>query len=129
MNDQPTTNSRSARLAREIAEGRARALEVVAKARELLSQPCPDAFAGSQSSESHFHVPTCVGPVSMKDMQAHLKTLRAQIAECKRLERESKRSGKRDIFKRVAAHYKILADELERAIAQTGDDREKNDQA
>jgi hypothetical protein len=58
-----------------------------------------------------------------------LKTLRAQIAQCKRLERESKRSVKRDIFKRLTAHYKILADELERAIAQAGKDQEENDQA
>jgi hypothetical protein len=129
MNDQPTTNSRSARLAREIAECRGRALEVVAKAREVLSQPCPDAFAGGQYSQSHSHAKPWVRPVSMKDMQAHLKTLRAQIAQCKRLERESKRSVKRDIFKRLTAHYKILADELERAIAQAGKDQEENDQA
>jgi hypothetical protein len=53
----------------------------------------------------------------MKDMQAHLKTLRAQIAECERLHWAAKSKIKRDIFKRLVAHYTILAGELERAIA------------
>ncbi|WGS22999.1 MULTISPECIES: hypothetical protein [unclassified Bradyrhizobium] len=53
----------------------------------------------------------------MKDMQAHLKTLRANIAQCERLHRESKSRIKRDIFWRLMTHYKALADELERAMA------------
>ncbi len=65
----------------------------------------------------------------MRDMQAHLRTLRTNIAECKRLEREAKRSVKRDVFKRLAAHYKVLAHELERAIAQASKNRESEDQA
>jgi hypothetical protein len=54
----------------------------------------------------------------MKDMQAHLETLRANIAECNRLRREAKSRIKRDIFERLAAHYAVLAGELERAIAE-----------
>lgn len=127
MNDQPTTNNRSARLAAEIARCTARSLEVVAKAREVLSQPRPDAFDGRRHCGSHSHAAARVRPVSMRDMQAHLKTLRIKIAECKRLERLSKRAVRRDIFRRLAAHYKVLADEVERAIAQTEKDQENKD--
>ena len=56
----------------------------------------------------------------MKDMQAHLETLRAQIAECERLGRTSKGKIKRDIFEKLASHYKVLAAELEQAIAASG---------
>ena len=54
----------------------------------------------------------------MKDMQAHLETLRENIAQCERLRQGSKSKIKRDIFGRLAAHYKVLAGELERAIAE-----------
>ena len=53
----------------------------------------------------------------MKDMQAHLNSLRAHIADCERLRREARSQGKRDIFGRLATQYKRLATELERAIA------------
>ncbi len=54
----------------------------------------------------------------MKDMQAHLETLRANIVQCERLHREAKSRIKRDVFARLAAHYRVLAGELERAIAE-----------
>ena len=53
---------------------------------------------------------------AMKDMQAHLKTLRTQIAECERLRRTAKSKIKRDIA-RLVVRYKALARDLERAIA------------
>jgi len=56
-------------------------------------------------------------PPVMKDMQAHLKKLRAQIAECERLQRAAKGKIKRDVFKRLVAHYRALASDLEQAIA------------
>ena len=52
----------------------------------------------------------------MKDMLAHLRTLRVQIAQCERLQRAAKSNIKRDIFRKLAAHYAVLAKELERAI-------------
>ncbi|WP_439399514.1 hypothetical protein ACRQ5Q_19360 [Bradyrhizobium sp. PMVTL-01] len=54
----------------------------------------------------------------MKDMIEHLATLREQIVKCEQL-RDAARPGiKRAAFERVVAHYKLLADELENAIAQ-----------
>ena len=53
----------------------------------------------------------------MQDMRAHLERLRAQIAECERLERAARSKIKRDIFAKLAAHYSVLAGELEEAIA------------
>jgi hypothetical protein len=49
-------------------------------------------------------------------MRAHLERLRAQIAECERLERAARSKIKRDIFAKLAAHYSVLAGELEKAI-------------
>jgi hypothetical protein len=63
----------------------------------------------------------------MNDMLAHLETLRAQILQCERLQKAAKGRIKRDIFKRLAAHYAVLAKELERAIemaSRTGETEE-----
>jgi len=48
-----------------------------------------------------------------------LETLRKQIAECERLKRQATRRTKRDIFNRLAAHYRVLAAELEKAMAES----------
>ncbi|MGY8685722.1 hypothetical protein Q2941_49650 [Bradyrhizobium sp. UFLA05-153] len=53
----------------------------------------------------------------MKDMLAHLQTLRLQICECERLQQEAKSRIKRDVFARIVANYRLAADDLERAIA------------
>jgi hypothetical protein len=57
------------------------------------------------------------GGGSMRDMLAHLEKLRRQISECERLQKAAKGKIKRDIFKRLATHYRRLARELEAAIA------------
>ncbi|UPK31230.1 hypothetical protein [Bradyrhizobium sp. 195] len=54
----------------------------------------------------------------MKDMQAHLETLRSQIKECEKLRDAAKGELKRATFDRIVAHYKVLASELEAAIAR-----------
>ena len=54
----------------------------------------------------------------MNDMQAHLETLRKNIAECERLQKRQKGKIKRDIFRSVAAHYRVLAGELEKAVTE-----------
>jgi hypothetical protein len=61
----------------------------------------------------------------MKDMLAHLQTLRAQIAECERLQRASK-GRKREIFcAGLVARYTRSADELEQAIEASRTKRRK----
>ncbi|SFJ52172.1 hypothetical protein [Bradyrhizobium sp. Gha] len=54
----------------------------------------------------------------MKDILAHLETLRVNIAKCEELERSAKSDIKRSVFRRTAAHYRVLAGELERALAE-----------
>ncbi|MBR0783030.1 hypothetical protein [Bradyrhizobium iriomotense] len=54
----------------------------------------------------------------MKEMQAQLELLRAQIAECERLQKTAKNQIKRDTFTRLLARYRAIAVELERAIAR-----------
>jgi hypothetical protein len=61
---------------------------------------------------------------AMKDMQAHLKKLRAQIAECERLQRAAKGRIKRDVFRRLVAHYRVLASDLEQAIVASRTEEE-----
>jgi len=53
----------------------------------------------------------------MQDLQAHLKMLRAQISECDRLRKAARTNIKREIFAKFGNHYRVLAGELERAIA------------
>ncbi|MGY3233756.1 MULTISPECIES: hypothetical protein [unclassified Bradyrhizobium] len=54
----------------------------------------------------------------MKEILAHIETLRANITKCEELERSAKSAVKRSVFCRTAAHYRILAGELERALAE-----------
>ncbi|MGY8706374.1 hypothetical protein RAD16_11605 [Bradyrhizobium sp. 18BD] len=54
----------------------------------------------------------------MKDVLEHLATLREQIGKCEELTAAAKSQTKRAAFARVVAHYRVLASELERAIAR-----------
>lgn len=53
----------------------------------------------------------------MKEMQAQLDLLRAQIAECERLQIVAKNQIKRDLYARLLVRYRAIASELEHAIA------------
>lgn len=53
----------------------------------------------------------------MKEMQAQLDLLRAQIAECERLQIAAKNQTKRDLYARLLVRYRAIATELEHAIA------------
>lgn len=54
----------------------------------------------------------------MKDMEAHLEKLLRDAAECELISRLATDVAKRDLFNRLAQHLKMLADEVERAMAQ-----------
>ena len=54
----------------------------------------------------------------MEDMVAHLETLRVQIAECEMIRDLATDRAKRELFTKLAEHYKVLADEVQRAIAE-----------
>jgi len=49
-------------------------------------------------------------------MAAHLETLRVQIAECEMIRDLAMDPVKRDLFAKLAEHYKVLAAEVQRAI-------------
>jgi hypothetical protein len=53
----------------------------------------------------------------MHDMQTQLERLRLQHAECERIRDLTTDPAKRDLFARLAEHFKVLAAEVERAIA------------
>jgi hypothetical protein len=53
----------------------------------------------------------------MKDMRTHLEKLRVQAAECEMIRDLATDKGKREMFDRLAQHFKVLAGELERDIA------------
>jgi len=54
----------------------------------------------------------------MKDMREHLEKIRVQIAECEMIRDLATDRRKRELFTRLAQHYKILAGEIESEIAK-----------
>ena len=52
----------------------------------------------------------------MQDMRAQLEKLWNEATECASIARKATTWGKRDLFTRLAQHYRILAAEVERAI-------------
>ena len=54
----------------------------------------------------------------MKDMQTHLEKLRTQIAECEMIRDLATDQKKRELFARLAEHFKVLSSEIEKAIAE-----------
>ncbi|MCS3761285.1 hypothetical protein [Bradyrhizobium centrosematis] len=53
----------------------------------------------------------------MKDMQAQAEKLRADAAECALIRDLATSTHKQQLFDRLATHLNILADEVEKAIA------------
>jgi len=55
----------------------------------------------------------------MRDMQAQLEKLTVQVAECELIRDLATDIQKRELFGRLAAHFKALAGEVEEAIRST----------
>jgi hypothetical protein len=53
----------------------------------------------------------------MQDMQAHLEKLHVQIAECEMIRDLATDPAKRQLFAKLAEHFKVLVSEVEKAIA------------
>ena len=53
----------------------------------------------------------------MKDMEQHLRKLRADAEECSMISKLATDRKKRELFARLAEHLSVLASEVERAIA------------
>jgi hypothetical protein len=53
----------------------------------------------------------------MQDMKVHLEKLRVQAAECELIRDLATDTAKRELFGRLAEHFRVLAGEVERAIA------------
>ena len=54
----------------------------------------------------------------MQDMLAHLEKLRVQVAECEIIRDLATDQTKRELFTKLAEHYKVLAAEVQRAIKE-----------
>jgi hypothetical protein len=59
----------------------------------------------------------------MQDMLAHLEKLRIQLAECEMIRDLATDPKKRELFSRLAEHFKVLVGEIERAILTAGETR------
>lgn len=57
----------------------------------------------------------------MKDMQVQLQLLRVESAKCAVIRDLATDDSKRDLFGRLAAHYEVLASEIERAMLTSTD--------
>jgi len=53
----------------------------------------------------------------MQDMHAHLEKLRIQVAECEIIRDLATDKAKRELFARLAEHFRVLVSEVERAVA------------
>ncbi|MGY3590754.1 hypothetical protein ACVIGB_009662 [Bradyrhizobium sp. USDA 4341] len=54
----------------------------------------------------------------MKDMQAHLEKLRVEAEECELISKLATNKTKKELFARLAAHHRTLADEVERTMRE-----------
>jgi hypothetical protein len=54
----------------------------------------------------------------MKDMQAHLEKLQIQLAECEMIRDLATDPKKRELFSKLAEHFRALAGEIEKAMAE-----------
>ncbi|MCS3451909.1 preprotein translocase subunit Sss1 [Bradyrhizobium elkanii] len=52
----------------------------------------------------------------MKDMQAHLEKLRVEAEECELISKLATNPTKKELFAKLAAHHRELADEVERTM-------------
>ena len=52
----------------------------------------------------------------MQDMRAHLEKLRSDAVDCQIISDLATLPQKRELFAKLAAHHRKLADEVERAI-------------
>jgi hypothetical protein len=56
----------------------------------------------------------------MQDMKTHLEKLQVQIAECQMIRDLATDPNKRELFGRLAAHFNVLAREIETSMADLG---------
>ena len=54
----------------------------------------------------------------MKDMQAHLEKLQIQLAECEMIRDLATDPKKRELFSKLAEHFRTLAGEIENTMAE-----------
>jgi len=59
----------------------------------------------------------------MRDMEVHLEKLREQAAEYEMIRALATDPGKRELFAKLADHFKILAKEIEQAMQKVSPDR------
>ena len=55
--------------------------------------------------------------IDLEDMQTHLEQLQAQVADCELIRDLTTDRAERDLFKKFSEHFRVLAAEVERAIA------------
>jgi hypothetical protein len=55
--------------------------------------------------------------LNLEDMQTHLEQLQTQVADCELIRDLTTDRAERDLFARFSEHFRVLAAEVERAIA------------
>ncbi|WP_170991635.1 MULTISPECIES: hypothetical protein [Bradyrhizobium] len=54
----------------------------------------------------------------MQDMKAHLEKLRVEAEECELISKLATNPTKKELFAKMAAHHRLLADEVERTMRE-----------
>ena len=52
----------------------------------------------------------------MQDMKTHLEKLRVEAEECELISKLATNQTKKELFAKLAAHHRMLADEVERTM-------------
>ncbi|WP_167350160.1 hypothetical protein [Bradyrhizobium viridifuturi] len=55
----------------------------------------------------------------MKDMKAHLEKLRVEAEECELISKLATNPIKKELFAKLAAHHRTLANEVERTMNES----------
>ncbi|WP_198961097.1 hypothetical protein [Bradyrhizobium sp. UFLA03-84] len=55
----------------------------------------------------------------MKDMKAHLEKLRVEAEECELISKLATNPTKKELFAKLAAHHRTLANEVERTMNES----------
>ena len=63
----------------------------------------------------------------MQDMQTHLETLRAEAAECEKIAQLATDEAKRELFAKLARHYRVLALVLQLPFPQVSESMGNHD--
>jgi hypothetical protein len=75
------------------------------------------AYCSAQSASKIVAAENACPDFDLEDMQTHLEQLQTQVADCELIRDLTTDRAERDLFRKFSEHFRVLATEVERAIA------------